>query len=514
MPRITKIFGPPGTGKTTWMLNKLDQELTNVALHRIAYVTFSVAAREEAKGRAQARLTAKPDEFRYFRTIHGICYAEAHLSASNVMQVEDYLDFSKKTGIKFSDDFSDEFDIDSLPVGWGLSVGNKVLNIRQVASARQIAPLSEKCRLLDWPRDVPEREIKHILCEYAKYKDAVTKFDFVDMLEMYSSLGEPLPIDVMFIDEAQDLSALQWALVKQMSLDAQRVYIAGDDDQSIYGFLGADPMGFFHHECDEKVMLTKSYRLRQNIWDYASSIINPVKEREQKIVEVRDAGGQVESWNRPVEEVVARIGSEDGIMVVAHANHSLAGLASTLERSGVPVRFKGKSITGSDHANTVYDYHKVRGGEPIPIRAAIRILRLIKGNYRQLSETARMEPSMMIDRDGMVAFGVDFSRAWTDYLSAGTRFRAVNDKLRQIGIQGGMDAIIQQPKVELTTYHASKGREAHTVILATDCSPAAFEHAVRDPDNERRVAYVGVTRARERLIKIAPQTAEYIRALQ
>lgn len=515
MPRITKIYGPPGTGKTTWMLNRLEQELKTVRLDRIAYVTFSVAAREEAKNRAQSRLpSAQPEQFRYFRTIHGICYSEAHLSAYNVMQVEDYLDFGRKHGIKFSDDYTDELDIDGLPMGYGQSHGNVVLNIRQVASARQIDPLSDQCRLLDWPRDLSEKEIKHVLACYADYKLGATKFDFVDMLEMYSELGEPLPIDVMFIDEAQDLSKLQWKVVHQMAENAQRVYIAGDDDQSIYGFIGADPLGFYHHECDEKIYLRKSYRLRSNIWDVAERIITQVKEREPKQVETRASGGQIENWNRPVDEVLARIGYDREVMVISHTNHALASLASRLERSGIPVTYKGRSITGGEQASRVYHYYKSRLGEHIPIKAAISILRLVKGQFGALAEAARLHPDRQVGKDEMATLGIDYSRAWTEYLSDGGRFRSTNDKLRQMGIQNSIESLMEKPRVELTTYHASKGRESDTVILVTDCSPAAYDYAIRDPDNERRVAYVGITRAKERLVRIAPQTSEFMRCFQ
>lgn len=513
MPRVTKIYGPPGTGKTTWMLNRLEQELKAVPLHRIAYVTFSVAAREEAKNRALSRLTASPEQFRYFRTIHGICYSEAHLSGQNVMQVEDYLDFAKTTGIKFSDDYTDDFDIDGLPQGYGQSHGNRILNIRQVASARQVDPFSDECRLLDWPRDISAREIKHVLDAYGKYKSDRTKFDFVDMLHMYADLGDPLPIDVMFIDEAQDLSKLQWKLVHQMSANAQRMYIAGDDDQSIYGFLGADPLGFYHHACDEKILLSKSYRLRKNIWNMAERIITRVHEREQKPVDVRDEGGIIESWNRPVDEVLTRVGFENEVMVISQTNHSLASLASRLERSGTPVRFKGKSITGGEQAQRVHAYHKCRSGVPIPAKAAVSILRSLKLDSKSLSERLRIEPGMTVSREELTGLGVSFDKPWTEYLG-GQKYRAINDKLYQIMSLGGLDALVAEPRAELTTYHASKGREAHTVILVTDCSPAAFDYAVRDPDNERRVAYVGVTRAKERLIKISPQTSEYMRAFQ
>ncbi len=514
MPHITKLYGPPGTGKTTWMLNQLDEELkAGTQLNRIAYVTFSVAAREEAKSRARARFIAANEHFKYFKTIHGICYAEAHLSGLNVMQTSDYLDFGRKTGIKFSDDYTEDFDIDGNPFGWSTSRGNSVLNIRQVASARLIDPMSDLCRLLDWPRDVSASEVRHVLDKYKDYKRDYTKFDFVDMLLMYADVGEPLPIDVMFIDEAQDLSSFQWKIVEKMWDGAQRVYLAGDDDQSIYGFLGADPAGFFHYNCDNKIMLHKSYRLRKNIWNYANRIISNVAEREPKTVEVRADGGEIENWNRPVEEVMARTSGKGEVMVISSTNHQLASMATRMENNGIPVTFKGKSAAGGVHAHDVYSYHQARAGNPIGIRQAATLLRLIgSASAKTVFEEARTSPQAQASKEQLEGWGFNFSAPWMQYLSKDGYHKRLNEKLRMIAQQGGLEAMITHPKIELTTYHSSKGREADTVILVTDCSPSAYDYAIRDPDNERRMAYVGATRAKEKLIVLSPQTSENMRA--
>jgi DNA helicase-2/ATP-dependent DNA helicase PcrA len=72
--------------------------------------------------------------------------------------------------------------------------------------------------------------------------------------------------------------------------------------------------------------------------------------------------------------------------------------------------------------------------------------------------------------------------------------------------------MIEKPKVRLTTYHGSKGLEADRVILVTDCSKPAVDYADRNPDYERRLAYVGVTRAKEEVHISQPQTNDHMRA--
>ena len=62
------------------------------------------------------------------------------------------------------------------------------------------------------------------------------------------------------------------------------------------------------------------------------------------------------------------------------------------------------------------------------------------------------------------------------------------------------------PKCSISTIHAAKGGEAEHVIVLSDMAYRSFQEYVKTPDYERRVAYVGITRAKERLTIVQPQT--------
>ena len=71
------------------------------------------------------------------------------------------------------------------------------------------------------------------------------------------------------------------------------------------------------------------------------------------------------------------------------------------------------------------------------------------------------------------------------------------------------EKITKEPRIRISTIHAAKGGEATNVILLTDISSRVFKSYQKNPDDESRVFYVGVTRAKENLFLIEPQTQKY-----
>jgi superfamily I DNA/RNA helicase len=70
-------------------------------------------------------------------------------------------------------------------------------------------------------------------------------------------------------------------------------------------------------------------------------------------------------------------------------------------------------------------------------------------------------------------------------------------------------SLLAHPNVEISTIHAAKGGEAEHVVLLSDMASRSYREYEKYPDDERRVAYVGVTRAKERLTIIQPSTKLY-----
>lgn len=502
-----KIYGAPGTGKTTRMLDLLQKEVeSGTPLDRIAFLTHTVSARLEAISRIKKlrNISDERSQLKYFRTIHGICYMENTLKKDNVMQAPDYLEFGETIGIPFSSHFTSDVDMDGLPLGFNLSGGNAILAVRQLAAARQV-PITELSS--EWPNWISPKLMKEVIHGYAKWKERHAKFDFVDMLLLYGKYGEPLDCDVMFIDEAQDLSSLQWSIVRKMFARTPRVYIAGDDDQSIYAFIGADRYGFLDFEADEIEILPKSYRLKRTIWNKAQNIIKHVSRRQDKTIEVSE-GGHIDFYNNDL--LYLDINHET--MIIARHHAQLQRLAKSLEVRGIPYTGRSREIPKTDQALAVHAYFRARKGESISLFDASRLLRFAgdKDEAKRLRAEDRNNPGLFINKDQI---NINWEAPWQQYLARNRSEVYKNELIRNILNNIGLQGLVDEPKVSLTTYHGCKGREADHVVCLTDCFKKAHDSARKNPEDETRLAYVGVTRAKERLTIVLPKTDLFMRSM-
>lgn len=220
------ILGPPGTGKTTRSLNIVEEELAaGIPPNRIAYISFTKKAVEEASGRAMERFNYKRADLPFFRTLHSLCYGLLHMRRTDVMAKQHMLELGEMLGYKFSTrNITPE---DGFPVdGDG---GDKLLFIDSLARNRCVTLEEQWHEINDQSTDI--FELRRLRDGLKAYKGFHNLFDYTDMLEQVVKENRMVDVDVVIIDEAQDLSRLQWEACRVLFAKAQRVYIAGDDDQ-------------------------------------------------------------------------------------------------------------------------------------------------------------------------------------------------------------------------------------------------------------------------------------------
>ena len=262
------ILGPPGTGKTQTNSNKIRNCLEKgISPDRIACVSFTRKAAQESRQRVCNDWGIEERDMPYFQTLHSMAFRAGGYSTDEVVGSRDMEEIGKALGMAFGKKGrSDmESDFDTL----GIAEGDFYMSQYHLARSKSL-PLEEMHRIIadynvQWP------QLKRLVAAYEDYKKARNKIDFTDMIENFIKGGNAPYIDALFVDEAQDLSTLQWAMVDVLRERPSIQVFTGDDDQAIMGFQGADVKAFLN-ATEKKTVLEQSYRLPRSVWREAQNI--------------------------------------------------------------------------------------------------------------------------------------------------------------------------------------------------------------------------------------------------
>ena len=230
----TIVIGPPGTGKTWTLLNKVEDYLKNTDPDKVGYFAFTKKAANEAKGRAMNKFNLSEDDLPYFRTLHSLAFRRLGINKNNVMQSRHYEDLGRQINVPL--DYNDYDDEET-----GLfTTKSDYLRIINLAKLRNIT-LDKQFNLQEHNQDVEYDKLVIIANELNNYKKQYNLIDFKDMILEFTKSDTAIPkFDVVFVDEAQDLSLMQWKMTTAIWNKTIDSFIAGDDDQAIFRWAGAD----------------------------------------------------------------------------------------------------------------------------------------------------------------------------------------------------------------------------------------------------------------------------------
>jgi DNA helicase-2/ATP-dependent DNA helicase PcrA len=494
-----KLFGPPGTGKTHTLLNYMEHELkSGIRPDRLAYLTFTVKARLEATERATSKFNRVSADLPFFKTLHSIAYRELGMTkASLVAKTEDLGDFAELAGVEFNGKRQDDADI-GLPQPAGSALGDRLLHFDHWRR-HNFMTVDQALRI--WPDDLDLYEARRFAQVYESWKETESLFDFTDLLERATT---PLPVDVVIVDEAQDLSELQWSVLDRFAANAQRVYIAGDDDQAIFTWAGASPHAFLRREGTVRV-LGQSYRVPKRVQEKAQAVIGPVKDRQAKAWKPRDADGTVNY----AFEIGQHDVDPDVDTLILYRHHYLAkDVEEHLRSSGVPYTKSGGTGSGARWGPAIVYWERLRRGKAISHGEALEVYEALsvhagfsRGGKVSL-ERAPLEEQYTLARL-KESHGLVTEAPWYEAMTK----IPDNERqyLRAIVKRFGGKGLVERPKTHLSTIHASKGGQAERVILLTQVSKKVRNSTENNPDPERRVFYVGMTRARSDLTLIGTE---------
>ena len=499
------LLGPPGTGKTTALLDIVDEELTRgTPPDRLGFVTFTRRGAETAISRASARFNLERSALIYFRTLHSLSYRALGLRPGDVMERKHLHDFSDYAGVQITGTWCDDGTFA------GYEVGDRVLFMENIARMRGVplrAQYDEDDDQLSWAT------VEYVAKCYAAYKEAHGLLDYTDMLTQIIKQDIAPRLDVLLVDEAQDLSLLQWRVVWALAASCRRVVVAGDDDQAIYQWAGADVDSLIRLQGDVRV-LDQSYRVPKAVQSLAGGIIGRVANRRQKVWHPRPGPGEVIR--------VADLGDVDfsgkDILVLARNQYVLKEqVEPELRQRGLVFEQNGRSSVRPTVLSAVADWEKLRAGDSVSLSSASNIYSFIssgegvaRGSKKKLEEAGKMQEQAGDERTFTLTelrdeFGLLRTQVWHEALD-----KLPPDEMSyMLAARRRGQKLLGQAAVKISTIHGSKGGEASTVVLMVEMARRSFVEMRNNEDSEHRCFYVGATRAKERLVIVDATTQQY-----
>lgn len=589
------LLAVPGSGKTTVLVTRLGYMIycRNIPPESILTVTYTVAATKDMSERFAVRFGEDMAKRLEFRTINGICAMIIQYYGRRIGKTPFELvkDEKATTGmlIKICQDH-----------GMGYPTESDLKNVRTLITYIKNMMLNEEeLQKLEEESDI---RIAGIYREYCRQMREQKLMDYDDqLLYAYNILRKDPGVLAYFqnrypyicVDEAQDTSKIQHAIIALLAAGTGNLFMVGDEDQSIYGFRAAYPealLSFEKKHSGAKVLLMEeNFRSNAKIVEAADKFIQKNTLRHEKHMRAaREAGADIREISlksrkaqyvylmKAAQECTTGMagmsGSEEHrgradasvteTAVLYRDNECAIPLIDLLERKNIPYRMRNADLSFFTH-RTVLDVQNIIrfAMDPKDTELFMQIYYRLKLffnkkdalRYAQISQEKDMEVL-----DAALKYG-NLEKYQEDNIRNLKRQmvrilnmpgdEAVNQILTYMGYQDylkkmGMNAnkletvkligsrvespekllerleelrTIIQEKVSdkdcpfiLSTMHASKGLEYDTVYLLDVMDGILPEKVLANPrtaskeeletyEEERRLFYVGVTRAKNQL---------------
>jgi DNA helicase II / ATP-dependent DNA helicase PcrA len=350
--------------------------------------------------------------------------------------------------------------------------------------------------------------------------------DFDDLITIPVSIleGNVRPpcvagISCVIVDEYQDISPAQYRFLRGLAAGGAHVCAVGDSDQAIYAFRGGDVQNFLDFRNDfhpaSLIVLKENYRSSQVIVEAANHIIrHNLRRIDKELVSLGCRGAAVSVVSVPdgrteadwiVGEIEARVGgtrlsgaagarqsvdftdssySFSDFAVLYRTNAQVKALRDALDRAGIPCREAG-SRSGADWGSLARELEQELAACPdhLDLRDVLDRLRAKGGGNEADYPLVQALAAAYLDTPARPALAA---------------------LIGELGLLGPADDFdTRADAVALLTFHMAKGLEFRTVFIAgveEGLMPLRLDGLHSDDEEERRLFYVGITRAREELV--------------
>ena len=467
-----KVVRPPGTGKTRRLLNNVQRYSDiGVPLNKIGYFAFTRKAAGEARDRflkVKTELTKK--DIRYFQTLHSLAFNTLGLKEENVMQELNYKVIGETCGIQIkyasyeTNNWNGIFSSDS-----------EYLSMINLARVREISVMDQLDRNEHLSR-IERDKLDAIEQEINSYKKVFGLIDFTDMIQKFLDKGVSPKFDVIFVDEAQDLSLIQWSMIKKIEKDTNcDVWVAGDDDQAIFGWAGADVDSFINWEAQE-IPLKQSERVPTIIQKKALDVIDRIQENriDKEYFPKAESGEIFERYKLSDIDM-----SKGDWLILTRTKSLLKPVITFLKKKGFFFNTAQGNSIGKSLYEDIQNWSKLQKKIELPEIQVQRIRERIEGS-------------------------MNLSLKWYDVFNKLTDSQITYMKLLLLNGENPTE----DARIKVSTIHGAKGGEATNVVLFLNETANTIKGAKKSAakqDEEYRVWYVGITRTMKNLYLIKSQ---------
>lgn len=520
--------GPPGTGKTSTLCDKVAEAITYWGSHRIMVcsLTRTAAAAIHAKN--------VPIDPKQIGTLHSHCYRM--IGGPKIANTKIH---------QFNEETNEQYRLSARHIAAKFSEENDNQEILVDQHAESLFSRYGYLRAAAIPRDQWSPSILDFAECWENWKERHEYLDFQDLIDVVHRDFDGPPKQIMYVaaDEAQDHSVSELKLLEKWA-QTTNVALFSDEDQCIFDFRGADAAHLHQMPFDSIKELNHSYRLPKTVRDYALRWIEQLTDRRKIIYNPRDALGSVRritaSFSDPEalwQDYEQNFRDQD-VMFIASCGYMLQPMITFLKEHGIPFHnpYRHTDSTWNPLArrsgvtstvDRVRDFLSVgtTGQNRWTLRQFQRWSEMITANgllvhgakeklKHQVEDWPKHIEMPTMGDDEFSEYFVSPEAAYDVYQHAWGgdagwllqrclgRFEKPLEYSARIVGRSGVRALYGTPRVVVGTIHSVKGGEASCVFLSPDVSPEAYRTAwsTKDTGSLIRTAYVGMTRAKENLV--------------